>query len=251
MSSAPLSDATEAPKQPSAALRDQLDLSVLTESADVPAILRAVEARFGARATVASSFGVEDVVLMHLASVHAPSLRFFTLDTGRLFPETYEVMDTVRRRFRLHIEVYAPDADDVAALVSEKGPFSFRDSVAERKACCAIRKVAPLRRALSGAEAWVTGLRRDQADSRAAVDVVGFDDAFGLWKFNPLATWSSADVWAYVREQHLPYNALHDVGYASIGCAPCTRAVRPYEDPRAGRWWWEVAEHKECGLHAR
>jgi phosphoadenosine phosphosulfate reductase len=233
------------------ALKDQLDLSAFTELSDAPALLRAIEARFGSRATVASSFGVEDVVLMHLASVHAPSLRFFTLDTGRQFPETYAVMDAVQRRFRLRIETYVPDATAVETLVAEKGHFSFRASVEDRKACCRIRKVEPLKRALAGADAWVTGLRRDQADSRATVDVVGFDDAFGLWKFNPLATWSSADVWGYVKEHHLPYNALHDVGYASIGCAPCTRAVRPFEDPRAGRWWWEITDQKECGLHAR
>jgi phosphoadenosine phosphosulfate reductase len=232
-------------------LLDQAALSVLTEVADPSVVLAAVEARFGDRAAIATSFGVEDIVLMHLAKAHAPSARFFTLDTGRLHQETYEVMDAFRRRFGVAIDVYAPETKAVEALVGAHGPMSFRDGVSERKACCAIRKLEPLKRALAGKAAWVTGLRREQADSRANVDVVSFDDAWGLWKFNPLAALTKADVWAYVREYRLPYNRLHDVGYPSIGCAPCTRAVAATEDDRAGRWWWEQLEHKECGLHAR
>jgi len=225
-------------------------VSVLTEG-DTPAVLAFIEQRFGARAAIASSFGVEDIVLLHLASVHAPSVTVFTLDTGRLPEETYEVMELVRRRFQLRIETYAPERVDVERLETEHGYASFKESLAARKACCGVRKVAPLRRALAGRQAWLTGLRREQTETRTDIDVAGWDDGFGLWKFNPLASWTTAQTWAYVKEHGLPYNRLHDLGYPSIGCAPCTRAVKPYEDLRAGRWWWENAEHKECGLHRR
>lgn len=220
--------------------------------ASTPEVLAWVEQRFGSRAAIASSFGVEDVVLIDLAARHAPSLKVFTLDTGRLHPETYEVMEAVRRRYRLELETYFPDRATVEALEREKGYFSFRQSVEERKACCAIRKVEPLNRALAGRGAWVTGLRREQSLTRTGVDLVEVDAAHGgLAKVNPLASWTQEEVWAYVREHGLPYNALHDRGFPSIGCAPCTRAIKPYEDVRAGRWWWESPEHKECGLHAR
>ena len=219
--------------------------------ADAGTVLEAVEARFGSDAAIASSFGVEDIVLLHLAARHAPSLTVFTLDTGRLPEETYEVMDLMRRRFQLRIETYAPERADVEALESQHGYYSFRESVEARKACCAVRKVAPLRRALHGKRAWVTGLRREQTETRTDIDVAGWDSGFGLWKFNPLAGWSTAETWAHIRDNGLPYNRLHDLGYPSIGCAPCTRAIKPYEPLRAGRWWWEDAEHKECGLHRR
>ena len=221
------------------------------KGASAEQILAFAEKHFGARATIASSFGAEDVVLLHLAREHAPSLKVFTLDTGRLPPETYELMDVLRRRFGLSIETYFPDREQVEALESQQGYFSFRESLEARKACCAIRKVAPLKRALKGKEAWVTGMRRDQSVTRVDIEAVQLDADNGLWKFNPLLSWGSRDVWAYIRENALPYNALHDRGYPSIGCAPCTRAVKPYEDERAGRWWWESAEHKECGLHRR
>ena len=221
-------------------------------TAPAEAVLAWVEARFGASAAIASSFGVEDVVLIDLAARHAPSVRVFTLDTGRLHPETYEVIEEVRRRYGAPIETYFPDRDAVEALVELKGPFSFRLSIEERKECCAIRKVEPLRRALKGRAAWLTGLRREQSPTRAAVEVVEVDEAHGsIAKLNPLAAWSEAQVWEYARAQHLPVNALHARGFPSIGCAPCTRAVAAGEDPRAGRWWWEAPEHKECGLHAR
>jgi phosphoadenosine phosphosulfate reductase len=212
-------------------------------------ILAWVERRFGARAAMASSFGAEDMVLIDLARRHAPSLRLFTLDTGRLPPETYEVMDVVRHRYGLDIETFFPERERVEALQSAKGYFSFRESIEERKACCAIRKVEPLRRALAGREAWVTGLRRDQSVTRTEVRPVEADTTHGLIKVNPLARWGSREIWAYIQENGVPYNALHDRGYPSIGCAPCTRAVKPYESERAGRWWWESPDSKECGLH--
>ena len=214
-------------------------------------ILVWADAELGEAATIASSFGVEDVVLIDLASRHAPRLGVFTLDTGRLPPETYEVMEQVRRRYGIRIETYFPDRAAVEALENEKGFFSFRRSVEERKECCAIRKLDPLARALKDKQAWVTGLRREQAVTRAGVEPVEVDRAHeGILKLNPLAGWTEAQVWRYARDRSLPVNALHERGYRSIGCAPCTRAVAPGEDVRAGRWWWESPEHKECGLHA-
>jgi phosphoadenosine phosphosulfate reductase len=213
-------------------------------------VLAWADARFGERAGIASSFGVEDVVLIDLAAQHAPRLRVFTLDTGRLPPETYEVMEQVRRRYGISIESYFPDRAAVEKLEREKGFFSFKRSIEERKECCAIRKLEPLSRALAGRDAWVTGLRREQSPTRAAVETVEIDER-GLFKLSPLADWSEAQIWKYARERQVPLNALHAQGYPSIGCAPCTRPVAPGEDVRAGRWWWESPEHKECGLHGR
>lgn len=214
-------------------------------------VLELAEATFGDQAVIATSFGPEDVVLLHLARKHAPSLAAFTLDTGRLPPETYELIEELREALGFTLHTYAPERAAVEQLVAERGFFSFRKSFAERKTCCEIRKVEPLRRALAGKPAWVTGLRREQSVTRTELAHVEWDAANGLVKFSPLATWSRADVWDHIREHQLPYNKLHDVGYASIGCAPCSRAIRPYEDERAGRWWWESAEHRECGLHRK
>ncbi|MDY7225684.1 phosphoadenylyl-sulfate reductase [Hyalangium rubrum] len=233
----------------------QVEFLAATESlknASAEQILAWAEQRFGAQAAIASSFGAEDVVLIDLASKHAPSLRLFTLDTGRLPSETYELIEVLRNRYGLTVETFFPERERVEALESSKGYFSFRKSIEARKECCGIRKVEPLNRALAGRQAWVTGLRREQSVTRTSVAAVEFDaDHGGLLKLNPLVSWSSKDVWAYIQENSLPYNTLHDRGYPSIGCAPCTRAVKPYEDERAGRWWWESAENRECGLHVR
>jgi phosphoadenosine phosphosulfate reductase len=229
-----------------------LAASEALRSASADVILGWIERQFGASAAIASSFGAEDVVLIDLARKHAPSLRLFTLDTGRLPPETYELIETLRNRYGLEIETFLPDRERVEALESSKGFFSFRKSLEARKECCAIRKVEPLRRALAGRQAWVTGLRREQSVTRTSVELIERDaEHGGVVKLNPLAQWSSREVWAYIQENGVPYNALHDRGYPSIGCAPCTRAVKPYEDERAGRWWWESAENRECGLHVR
>ncbi|MBS1148796.1 MAG: phosphoadenosine phosphosulfate reductase [Myxococcaceae bacterium] len=212
--------------------------------------LKWVEQRFGATAAIASSFGLEDVVLLELASKHAPSVKVFTLDTGRLPAETYELIDRLRERYGVKFETFFPNTHAVEELVTGKGHFSFRQSVELRKECCGIRKVEPLSRALAGRAAWVTGLRREQAATRAAVEVTEQDAAHGgIWKINPLAEWTQRQCWDFVKEHHLPVNALHQQGYPSIGCGPCTRAVKPGEDVRAGRWWWESPDHKECGLH--
>lgn len=205
---------------------------------------------FRPRIALASSFGVEDAALIDIWWRIDPAVRVFTLDTGRLPEETYEVMDRIRERYGIAIATYCPEAAAVEALTRERGFYSFRRSVAERKTCCGIRKVEPLGRALAGLDAWVTGLRREQAETRTAVRQVERDPAHGgMIKINPLVEWTTDEVWQYVRAHDVPYNRLHDRGYPSIGCAPCTRAIRPGEDLRAGRWWWERPESKECGLH--
>lgn len=215
------------------------------------AVLALAERTFGASCALATSFGPEDVALLHLAREHAPSLSVFTIDTGRLPPETYELADELQRRLGFRFQVYSPERAAVEALVAERGFFSFRESVAERKRCCEIRKVEPLGRALAGKRAWVTGLRREQNVTRSELSTIEWDAANRLVKLSPLASWSRSDVWAHLLEHELPYNRLHDRGYASIGCAPCTRAILPHEDERAGRWSWESAEHRECGLHRK
>ena len=205
---------------------------------------------FGPEIKLASSFGAEDVVLIDIVSRVAPQIQLFTLDTGRLHDETYEVMERVRVKYdNLPIQTMFPKRDTVELLVREKGFYSFRDSVDNRRECCGIRKVEPLKRALSDAQAWMTGLRRDQSVTRTETEAVEWDEGNGMLKVNPLVDWTNDDVWAYIKVNKVPYNALHDQGFPSIGCAPCTRAIKPGEDIRAGRWWWENPEYKECGLH--
>jgi phosphoadenosine phosphosulfate reductase len=211
-------------------------------------ILRQAE-RESAPAVLASSFGVEDMVLTDLIDRHGLALGIFTLDTGRLPEETYALMQTARQRYRTPIVTYAPERAAVEAYVAAHGPNGFYDSVALRQACCHLRKVEPLRRALAGKQGWITGLRRQQSPTRRDLPFSEWDGENGLRKYNPLAAWTTDDVWQYVRAHDVPYNALHDKGYASIGCAPCTRAITIGEDIRAGRWWWENPETKECGLH--
>ena len=200
-------------------------------------------------AALASSFGAEDMVLVDLIARDRLDIGIFTLDTGRLPEETQALIDRVRDRYKIDVVVHFPEASAVESLVARHGVNGFRRSADVRRACCAVRKVEPLARALAGKRAWLTGLRREQSADRADVVPEATDDVHGLAKFAPLAWWTHDDVWRYLRQNDVPYNALHDHGYPSIGCAPCTRAVAPGEDPRSGRWWWEQAEHKECGLH--
>ena len=208
--------------------------------------------RFQDRISFASSFGVEDVAVIHMLSQLDKNARVFTLDTGRLPAETYDVMERIREAYGTKIEVYFPQREATEQLQNEKGFFSFRQSVEERKRCCGIRKVEPLKRALSGLDAWMTGLRREQAVTRAEARKVELDNEHGgIVKINPLVDWSYDEVWDYIRKNNVPYNRLHNQSYPSIGCAPCTRAVKPGENLRAGRWWWENPETKECGLHMR
>ncbi|MBI3989631.1 MAG: phosphoadenylyl-sulfate reductase [candidate division NC10 bacterium] len=214
-------------------------------------VLRWAVQEFSPGIALASSFGAEDVVLIHMLSQIVPrTCRVFTLDTGRLPQETYDLMEAIRDRYGLSIEVYFPDAASVETMVGEHGPNLFYKSVALRKRCCYVRKVEPLQRALQGLSAWVTGLRREQAITRAFIGKVEFDEEHGLVKVNPLTDWTWEQVWEYIKAHQIPYNSLHDKGYPSIGCAPCTKAVQPGEDLRAGRWWWEGDPvKKECGLH--
>jgi len=222
------------------------------EKASSVAFLQWALKEFPEGLALASSFGAEDVVLIDILHSLGAKVPVFTLDTGRLNEETYEVMDAVRSKYGILIESYFPDAAKVEALERAKGFYSFRESVDNRKECCGIRKIEPLDRALKGRRAWMTGLRRDQSVTRMGVHKIETDAAHGgIYKLNPIAEWTSGDVWAYIKKNGVPYNQLHDQGYPSIGCAPCTRAVKAGEDDRAGRWWWESPEHKECGLHPR
>jgi phosphoadenosine phosphosulfate reductase len=202
-------------------------------------------------AVLATSFGAEDMVLLDLICKHAPGIEVFTLDTGRLPKETYELMQEVKTHYQKEVQVYYPDTAQIEAFVTSNGPNAFYDSVEMRKQCCGIRKVQPLNRALTGKKAWLTGMRRSQSVTRAELPVSEWDEDHGLQKFSPLTDWSNGNVWAYIRAFEVPYNKLHDEGYASIGCAPCTRAITAGEDIRAGRWWWENPETKECGLHVK
>lgn len=210
----------------------------------------ALQALGPGRLALSASFGPEDIVILDLLARLTPTPRVFTLDTGRLPAETYELIDRVRERFAIEVEVFFPETAAVEAMVRERGVNLFYGSVEERLRCCDVRKVEPLRRALGTVDGWVTGLRRDQTATRARTPKIGLDLEHGLiWKVAPLADWTEDQVWAWIRERDLPYNALHDQGFPSIGCAPCTRAVAPGDDPRSGRWWWETDGSRECGLH--
>lgn len=201
-------------------------------------------------AALASSLAAEDMLLTHAIYDSGIALEVFTLDTGRLHAETLGMLDVVHARYGRAVTVYRPDESAVQAHVQAHGAYAFYESVELRKACCQIRKVEPLTRALAGRGAWITGQRRAQAATRGELPEQEHDAVFGLQKFNPLAAWSEDDVWQAIRALGIAYNPLHDQGYPSIGCEPCTRAVRPGEDVRAGRWWWESSSSKECGLHA-
>lgn len=216
-------------------------------------ILEDAFARFDLNEIAISFSGAEDVVLIDMASrICSEEFRVFSLDTGRLHPETYEFIETVRNHYSVPIEVLSPDAAEVEQLVRDKGLFSFYED--GHTQCCSIRKIHPLQAILSELGAWITGQRRDQGVTRTdvpteQVDAAFSDDHHRLIKFNPLAEWNSDEVWDYIRSNNVPYNPLHDRGFASLGCAPCTRAIKPGEPERAGRWWWEQEDEKECGLH--
>jgi phosphoadenosine phosphosulfate reductase len=216
----------------------------------VKTLLQEIE-RNHPNAVFSTSYGAEDMVLMDLINKFAPGIEIFTLDTGRLPKETYTLMQACHKQYEQPVKVYFPEAEAIETFVTENGPDAFYDSVDLRKDCCGMRKVVPLGRALSGKDAWLTGMRRSQSVTRSELPVSEWDEGYKLQKFNPLTDWSNGNVWAYIRAFEVPYNALHDEGYASIGCAPCTRAITAGEDIRAGRWWWENPESKECGLHVK
>ncbi|WP_295623338.1 phosphoadenylyl-sulfate reductase [uncultured Nitrosomonas sp.] len=198
----------------------------------------------------ANSLGAEDMVLTDIIDRHHIGIEMFSLDTGRLPQETYDLMQTVQERYKTKLRIYFPNVKQIEAYVAEHGVNGFYQSVDLRKNCCYIRKVEPLRRALQGKRAWVTGIRREQASTRANLEVSTYDMDNRMQKVNPLLEWTNAEVWDYLKHCEVPYNKLHDKFYPSIGCAPCTRAITPGEDIRSGRWWWETPETKECGLHA-
>jgi len=203
----------------------------------------------------ANSLGPESMVLTDLiwgAQTGALSaIEIFSIDTGRLYPETYELIERVQQHYGRALRIYYPQAAELEGWVGENGINGFRDGIDQRRGCCAIRKVEPFRRAVSGRGAWVTGIRRAQSAGRAMAAPVAWDGEYGLHKVSPLLEWTEKEVWEYIRRKRLPYNTLHDKGFPSIGCAPCTRAVHPGQDPRSGRWWWERSESRECGLHPR
>ncbi|MES2118017.1 MAG: phosphoadenylyl-sulfate reductase [Pseudomonadota bacterium] len=215
---------------------------------DTNATLARIAAEF-TPAVFASSLAAEDMVLTDLILKSKLPIGIFSLETGRLHAETLAMVDKVKDTYGYEIALYRPQPEAVEAYVAQNGLNAFYNSVEMRRECCRIRKVEPLGRALAGNKAWVTGQRRAQSATRAELHVQEDDAAHGMIKFNPLADWSEQDVWDYIRANNVPYNALHDQGYPSIGCAPCTRAVEPGEDVRAGRWWWENPDSKECGLH--
>jgi phosphoadenosine phosphosulfate reductase len=230
----------------------EADAAALNErlgKASAEDIVRWAGETFGSDIKFANSFGAEDVALQHIIARVAPQIRVFTLDTGRLNDETYEVMDATRFKYPdIPIEVMFPDREKVEALTREKGFFSFRESVELRKECCAIRKVQPLKRALADARAWMTGLRRDQSVTRTDTPAIEWDEGNGLLKVNPLIEWTNEQVWEYIKANKVPYNRLHDKSYPSIGCTYCTKPVKPGDDPRSGRW--QGFDKTECGLHA-
>lgn len=220
------------------------------EDSTLPEGLGLIASLYPEQVVFSSSFGQEDQVITDTIFKNKLPIKIFTLDTGRLFNETYELIERTTARYKQTIQVYFPDAGDVESFVKEKGINGFYESVDNRKECCFIRKVKPLKRALKGAKVWVTGLRSEQSDNRKKMPIIEWDEDRHVYKFNPLINWSYDDVLKYIRENNVPYNPLHDKGFLSIGCAPCTRAIESGEDARAGRWWWESSK-KECGLHVQ
>ena len=228
----------------------ELSASVATRTLTARALLADI-ARDFAPAAFANSLGAEDMVLTDLIVKSGLAIEIFSLDTGRLPLETYDLMAGVRQHYGLKLKICFPQASTVEDYVRSHGINAFYESVDLRKACCHMRKVEPLQRALAGKRAWITGLRARQAATRDGLPIREYDAGNGLEKFNPLAEWSEKEVWTYIKQNAVPYNALHDKFYPSIGCAPCTRAISPGEDIRSGRWWWETPESKECGLHVK
>ncbi|MCA1745635.1 MAG: phosphoadenylyl-sulfate reductase [Bacteroidales bacterium] len=230
---------------------DIKELNKELENALPQDILKRVLAIFGQQIALSSSLGAEDQVLTDMLLKTDAKARIFTLDTGRLFPETYDLIDRTSRKYKTKIEVFFPDHQKIQSMVNTKGINLFYESIENRKECCHLRKIEPLQRAFSTLDAWICGLRASQAVTRQNIDVIEWDENNQLVKINPLAQWTEEQVWEYIHTNKVPYNVLHDKGFPSIGCQPCTRAIEPGEDVRAGRWWWENPETKECGLHKR
>ncbi len=231
---------------------DKINIAEELETKTAQELIKWAFEEFGDTVSLASSFGAEDVVLIDMVARISPQIPVFTLDTGRLPDATYEVMEKINEKYGISIRPYYPLTEAVENLVAEHGPNLFYKSVELRKLCCSVRKIEPLQRALKDLSAWICGLRRQQSVTRTQVKKVEKDVASdSIIKINPLADWTESQIWAYIKENEVPFNRLHDEDYPSIGCQPCTRAVLPGEDVRAGRWWWENPETKECGLHAK
>ena len=229
----------------------ELPSPALENKADAVRALLATELRRHGRLVYSNSLGAEAVVLTDIIWSHLPEIDIFTIDTGRLYEETHELMERLQRRYRRSLRVLYPDAQALERLAAAQGVNGFYASLEARLLCCQVRKVEPFTRGIAGYPAWVTGVRREQSSGRAAGESVVWDAAHGLYKISPLLDWSEGEVWQYIRARRLPYNLLHDRQFPSIGCSPCTRAIQPGESRRAGRWWWEQPESRECGLHAR
>ncbi|HWS01449.1 MAG TPA: phosphoadenylyl-sulfate reductase [Prolixibacteraceae bacterium] len=231
-------------------MQDKIDsLNQQFAAADAPGLLSWFLEEYKGRIALSSSLGLEDQVLTEMVCSIDKSTKIFTLDTGRLFPETYDLIHRTNQKYGIQMQVYFPEAAEVEKMVNSKGINLFYNSIEDRKSCCRIRKIEPLKRAFAGLEVWICGLRRDQSVTRSEMQPIEWDENNGLIKLNPLIDWSEDQVRAYIKEKKVPYNPLHDRNYPSIGCQPCTRAVFPGEDLRAGRWWWENPDTKECGLH--
>ena len=219
------------------------------ENVHVADILKQIAEKYPTSAAFSTSLSEEDQVITHYIFANNLPIRVFTLDTGRLFPETYAVLASTLERYGKKIEVYFPKHEGVEKLITEKGPSSFYSSLENRKECCFIRKVEPLNRALAGVECWITGLRAEHSENRKAMPMVEKDEARNIIKVHPLTKWTTEEVKEKIKKHNIPYNILHDRGFVSIGCQPCTRAIKAGDDFRAGRWWWENTDKKECGLH--
>ncbi|MDC0036729.1 phosphoadenylyl-sulfate reductase [bacterium] len=230
----------------------QIDIDALNKqykNASLEEVLTYAIDTFKNKCVLASSLGLEDQLLTYHFLKRNPKARIFVLDTGRLHQETYNTITQTMNQYRFNYEIYYPDTDAVEKMISKKGPNSFYESIENRKECCNIRKTEPLKRVLKTASAWITGLRRDQSITRKDMLLFEEDKTFGILKINPLINWTYQDIWEHIKKYKIPYNMLHDKGFPSIGCDPCTRAIKPEEDIRAGRWWWEDESQKECGLH--
>ena len=217
--------------------------------ADTRSILQYINENFGQNAVFSTSFGIEDQVITHMLAEEKSKIAIFTLDTGRLFPETYYVWNRTLDLYKLNIKAYYPNTEVIENLLEKKGPSSFYNSVEDRKECCHIRKIEPLKRAIAGYQIWITGIRAEQSQNRDQMEFIEWDDVNKILKIHPLFNWTLKEVEKYLKDNFVPYNPLHDKGFVSIGCQPCTRAVNEGEDFRAGRWWWEDKSKKECGLH--
>jgi phosphoadenosine phosphosulfate reductase len=227
------------------------DLEAKLNGMTIEGKLEMLAGMFPSKIIFTTSFGLEDQVITDLLFRNNINITVATLDTGRLFPETYKVFSKTRDKYRKEIKIYFPESDQVEKMVTEKGPFSFYESKENRLECCRIRKVNPLNRALEGMQCWITGIRAEQSENRKTMKDLEFDSDKDLFKFHPLFNWSLNNVENHIKEFNVPYNILHDKGYPSIGCEPCTRAVEKGQDPRSGRWWWENEGRKECGLHEK